>query len=94
MSRPRTNPEDAAREAFKREIKARPAYLDVTQRELADTIGVVPSVMSVLLNNPDKISVGRLRLIIRRLDVSPLIILALLGYTPKEIKDLQQRASE
>lgn len=57
MSRPRTNPDDAARANFQREVKVRRAYLDMTQRELADAVGVAPSVMSVLLNDPDKISV-------------------------------------
>ena len=52
MSRPRVNPEEAARANFQREVKVCRIYLDMTKSELADAVGVVPSVMSVLLNKP------------------------------------------
>lgn len=87
MSRPKANPEEVAKSNFQREVRVCRAYLDMTQRELADAVGVVPSVMSVLLNNPDKISDGRLRTIIKTLGINPKTILELLGYTPKDIKD-------
>ena len=87
MSKLRTNPVEAARANFQREVKVCRIYLDMTQRELADAVGVVPSVMSVLLNNPDKISVGRLRTIIKTLGIKPKTVLELLGYTPKDIKE-------
>lgn len=90
MSRPRINAEEAAREAFRTEIKVRRAYCDMKQSELADEIGVVPSVMSNLLSNPDKINAGRLRKIIRALSIDPVIILAFLGYTPKEIQGISK----
>jgi transcriptional regulator with XRE-family HTH domain len=90
MSRPRVNPEEAAREAFKREVKVQRVYHDMKQSELADEVGVVPSVMSNLLANPDKISAGRLRKIIRTLSIDPVIILAFLGYTTKEIQSISK----
>lgn len=93
MSKLRTNPEEAARANFQREVKVCRVYLDMTQSELADAVGVVPSVMSVLLNNPDKISVGRLRKIIKTLALDPKPVLAFLGYSSKEISDLERSKS-
>lgn len=93
MSKLKVNPDEAAREALKREVRIQRVYLDMTRAELADAVGVVPSVMSNLLANPDKISVGRLRSIIKTLSLDPIIILKLLGYSPKDIKDFQQLIS-
>lgn len=90
MSRPRTNPEEVAKAGFQREVKVRRVYLDMTQSELADAVGVVPSVMSVLINNPDKISIGRLRKIIKALSLDPRPVLEFLGYTAKDIQKLSE----
>lgn len=86
MSKPRVDPEVAAREAFRKEVRVLRAELDMTQRELAGAIGVVPSVMSNLLANPDKISAGRLRKMVQTLRIDPLVMLAFLGYNQKEIR--------
>lgn len=93
MSRPRITPEMAAETAkknFQMEVKIQRVRLDMPQRELGDRIGVVPSVMSSLLANPDKISVGRLRGIIHALDLDPLVILPMLGFSEKDIRKLQE----
>ena len=89
MSRPRATPE-TSRAAFVREIKIRRAYCDMTQGQLADAVGVVPSVMSTLLANPDKISAGRLRTIVQTLSLDPAVVLAFLGYSSKEIKKMEE----
>lgn len=97
MSRPRTTPEmaaEAARKNFQTEVRIQRARLDMAQRELADQIGVVPSVMSNLLANPDKIGVGRLRHIIKVLDLDPVVILRLLGYTDKDMRKLREPADK
>lgn len=88
MARLRTEPETAAREAFRKEIRVRRAELDMNQRGLADSLGVVPSVMSKLLAEPDKISVERLRKIVKTLAPDPIVILKLLGYDNRELKRL------
>ena len=88
MSKPRATPE-TAKAAFVREIKIRRVHFDMTQRQLADEVGVAPSVMSTLLSNPDKISAGRLRAIVRTIAPDPLIILAFLGYSAKDIQKLK-----
>ncbi len=89
MARLRVEPEAAAREAFRTEIRVRRAVLDMNQRGLADCLGVVPSVMSKLLAEPDKISVERLRKIVKTLGPDPIVVLKLLGYSQKELKGLQ-----
>ena len=93
MSRPRMTPEmavEAARKDFQTEVKIQRVRCDMAQRELADQVGVVPSVMSNLLANPDKIGVGRLRTIIKVLSLDPIVILRLLGYSDKDIKKLRE----
>lgn len=87
------NQDEAAREALRREVKARRAYLDMTQAALARALGISSPVMSELLANPDKISAGRLRAIIRKLSLDPIVVLNFLGYSQKEIEKFLQRAS-
>lgn len=90
MSRLRATPE-TAKAAFVREVRIRRAHIDMTQRQLAEEVGVVPSVMSALLANPDKISAGRLRAIVQTLAPDPAIILEFLGYSPKDIRKLKEQ---
>lgn len=86
--------EAAAREAFRQEVKVRRVYRNMKQSELAEAVGVVPSVMSNLLANPDKINAGRLRKIIAALDIDPMIVLAFLGYSKKELSGLQEAGAK
>ena len=91
MSRPRQTAESrekAAKDAFRLEIKVQRVHYDMTQGELADVADMNRSVLSRCLADPDKLSVGRLRKIIQTLNIEPEIILALLGYSQKQIKDL------
>lgn len=93
MSRPRQTMESrdaAAKDAFRLEIKLQRVHYDMTQGELADHAGMDHSVMSRFLADPDKLSVGRLRKIIRALDLNPLTILALLGYEPRVIQNINK----
>ena len=93
MSRPRATPESAKADLI-REIRVRRAEIDLTQNQLADEIGVCPSVMSVLLKDPDKISMGRLRAIVRVLSPDPVVVLTALGYTNKDIQKLKRAPSD
>lgn len=91
MSRPRMTPELAekkAREEFQKEVKHRRIDLDMSQKDLGEQIGVSAPSMCELLADPDKLSVARLRKIIRALDMSPETVLRLLGFdTRKLLKD-------
>lgn len=73
------------RQQFIQEVRVRRAYRNMTQKELASEVGVAPSVMSSLLAEPDKISIGRMRTIIQTLSIDPEIVLKIIGYTAKEI---------
>lgn len=85
MSRPRKTPqsrEAEARDAFRMEVRLQRTRFGITQKELADRTGTDPSVMSRLMADPDRMSVERLRKIIRTLDINPEVVLAYLGYEP------------
>ena len=79
----------AAKQSFQLEVKLQRVRFDMTQGELADQVDMDRSVLSRCLADPDKLSVGRLRRIVQILSIEPEIILALLGYTQKQIKDLK-----
>lgn len=94
MSRPRLTPERAeelARENFQKAIKFKLVELDFSQRELADMVGLSQSWISRRLADPYSIDIGLLRRIVHALRPDPLVILALVGYTDKEIKQLRDR---
>lgn len=88
MSRPRQTRESreaAAKDAFRLEVKLQRTRFGMTQGELADYADTDRSVMSKLLAEPDKLSVGRLRKIIQALSIDREVILALLGYEPQKV---------
>ena len=91
MSRPRMTPElaaDKARKDFQLEVKLQRVRLDMSQRELAETVGISAPLMSELLADPDKLSVNRLRAIVSALDMDPVTILRFLGFSDKAIRAL------
>lgn len=91
MSRPRMTPElaaDKARKDFQLEVKLQRVRLDMSQRELAETVGISAPLMSELLADPDKLSVNRLRSIVNALAMDPVTILHLLGFSDKDIAAL------
>lgn len=95
MSRPRQTAESrekAAKDAFRLEIKVQRVHYDMTQGELADVAGMDRSVLSRFLADPDKLNVGRLRKIIHALDLNPVTILALLGYEPRVIQNINKES--
>lgn len=88
MSRPRMTPEmadDKARKDFQKEVKHRRVELDITQKDLGEQVGVSAPSMSELLSDPDKLSVGRLRRLVRVLDLDPVTVLRLLGFDTKRM---------
>lgn len=92
MSRPRMTPELAekkAREDFLMEVRIQRAKLDMSQKELGVQVGVSAPSMCELLADPDKISVARLRRIIRALDIDAAVILRLLGFDNRTVAALE-----
>ena len=80
---------DQVRQRFVQEVRVRRAHRNMTQKELADEVGISPPVMSQLLADPDKISIGRMRTIVQTLSINPEIILKIIGYTAKEINQFK-----
>lgn len=95
MSRPRVTPEmalDAAKDAFRLEVKLQRVRREMTQGEVADMAGIDKSRFSFLLANLDKFYVGQLRAVIRVLGIDPATILRLLGFSDKEIRRFREDA--
>ena len=90
MPRIRQKANDYRNEDFRREVLARLALLGIQQHDLAEHLGVCDGTVSVMLHNPEKIQVERLRKMIAFLGLEPASILRLCGYEPKQIKDFLQ----
>ena len=96
MSRPRMTPELAAEKArkdFQMEVKIQRVKLDMSQRELGAAVGISAPLMSELLADPDKLSIARLRSIIRTLNLDPVTIMRLLGFAEKDLRSLESSGS-
>ena len=95
MSRPRQTAESrekAAKDAFRLEIKLQRVRFGFTQAELAEQADMDRTVLSRCLAEPDKLTLGRLRKIIQALHLDPLMILALLGYEPRAIQNINKES--
>ena len=93
MARPRMTPElaaDNARKAFQKAVKHQRVEFDMSQKELGEALGISAPQISELMANPDKLSIERMRSIINALDIEPLVVLRLLGYSDRAIKQLSQ----
>lgn len=88
MPRIRQYAENYAAEDFRREMRARMGYHDLSQRDLAQKANISQSTVSNRLRDPNDITVGELRSMNKVLGLNPGIVLALLGYSKKEIKEV------
>lgn len=73
-------------EDFRRDVLARLAKLGIQQHDLAEHLGVCDGTVSVMLHNPEKIQVERLRKMIAFLGLEPGCVLRFAGYSQKDIK--------
>ena len=95
MSRPKMTPElaaDKAKKDFQVEVKLQRVRMDMSQRELGEVVGISAPVMCELMANPDKISVSRLRSIVQALNMDPVTILHLVGFSDKDLREFMQDA--
>lgn len=81
----RSDPEKA-KNAFRREIGAARVRSGMKQRELAEALGVAPATMSRMMDDPDKISLGRMRRIVELIRPDIEAVLAMCGYGEGEIR--------
>lgn len=92
MPRIHQNAERYAHDDFKREIRQRQGYYDLmSQRALADAAEIPRSTLWAKLQNPDKLDVADMRKLVQTLYPDPAIVLALLGYTQKEITQFKMQ---
>ena len=73
---------------FMTAVRVQQARKDMSQKELAEMIGVTPSGLCVALRNPERLTVERLRKMIASLQLEPEAMLRFLGYSEREIKGL------
>ncbi len=88
MPRIRQYAENYAAEDFRREMRSRMGYHDLSQHGLAQKTDISQTTISNRIRDPNDITVGELRSFNKVLGLSPSIVLALLGYTKKEIKEV------
>lgn len=71
---------------FQTEIRCRQGFYDLmTIQAVADAVGIPRSTLHMKLADPHKLDVGDFRKLIPVLHPDPRAVLALLGYTKKEI---------
>ena len=86
MSRPRQNPEVVRVQQF--QVAVQHAQVDaglVKKSELCEATGIPYATLWKRLHEPDGMTVAELRKLIAAVRIEPQAVLALLGYTPKEI---------
>ena len=73
-------------EDFRRRVLARLAEKGLQQHDLAEKLNLSDGTVSTMLRHPDKIQVERLRKIILFLELEPESVLALTGFSAKNIQ--------
>ena len=86
MPRIRQYAQNYAAEDFRREVRARMGYFDLSQRDLAEQTCMSQSTVSSRIRDPNDITVGELRSMNQVLELDLMIVLALLGFSKKQIR--------
>lgn len=74
-------------EVFRRAVRGGLYQMGIEQHDLAVFLGVCDGTVSLMLKNPGKNPLDRLRKIIVYLNLEPDVVLKSLGYTAKKIKE-------
>ena len=90
MPRIRQYAENYAAEDFRREMRSRMGYHDLSQSDLAGMTNISQSTISNRIRDPNCITVGELRSINKAIGLNAAVVLALLGYSKKQIKEESQ----
>lgn len=89
MPRIRQKAEEYAQADLMREIrKGQGACNLMNCRALSDACGVPYQTLRRRLNDPDNMTLGEMKKLIKVIKLNPLVLLIYLGYSRKEIKDL------
>ena len=94
MPRIRQCAERYAKEDFQSEIRQRQGqYNLMSVRSLAKASGMAATTLGAKLKDPDKLEVADLRKLVATIRPDPAALLALVGYTGKEIKKFMEEVS-
>ena len=86
MSRPRRSDLEKAQDGFRKEIRRMQGYLNLmSQRKLADRVGIPQSTLSKKMADPGTITVREMRQIVAGIHPDPRAMLLLLGYDQKDM---------
>ena len=88
MPRIRQYAENYAAEDFRREVRSRMGYHNLSQHGLARETNISQATISNRIRDPNDFTVGELRSLNKALGLSPAIVLALLGYSKKQTKEV------
>lgn len=91
MPKPRRT-EQTDKEQFVLELKLRRVACGVMQKDLGDILNLSPARVSGLLSDPDALTIGRLRKIVKAVMPDPIIVLAYLGYDQKTLSQFKERS--
>lgn len=93
MPRIRQNEEKYAMNDFVAEINAQCGrYGYKSQKSLGNALGVCQATAGSYLKNPDGISIGMLRSMVKVLRLDPVVVLRAIGYSSKDIQRLRAGA--
>lgn len=89
MPRIRQNADLDAIRDFQAEVNAQCGrYGYKSQRSLGEAVGVCQATAGSYLKNPDGITLGTLRKMVRLLRLDPEVVLKAIGYSSKDIKNI------
>lgn len=87
--------EKEAMEAFVGEINAqRWRYGYTSYKSLGDALGIAMDTANNYIKKPDGIRIGVLRKMVKLLKLNPMIVLAALGYTSRDIRNFIKENSQ
>lgn len=73
-------------DGFRREVLSQLKYMGLLQHDLAEHLNLSDATISIMLRQPEKIPVERLRKIIAFLDLEPATVLRFVGFSERVIK--------
>lgn len=95
MPRLRQNAEKDALKDFVAEINAqRGRFGYKSQKSLGEALGVCQATAGNYIKSPETIPIRKLREMIKILQLDPVVVLKALGYSTREIKNINARAAE
>lgn len=88
MPRIKQKAEQYADEDFRREVRTRQGYYDLmSQQALAEQADIPRPTLRKRLLEPESMTVGELRKLVKTIKPDPKVLLLLIGYTTKDLRN-------